>query len=212
MQHCSLNGGGSTRMKVILFGKESSTLVMMLAMSLGDDGEYSVKSFIQAATGRELGVSTVKHVYDNIWRGLVPSRVEMMAWFVITEKDKFVIGGYFTDELNRDGCWMGEDTVETIQGASLIDGLESAIQFMLEDMNLDYWNATLISSRKDIVTWAQNNDKTCWDSRFIRNKTKNLKREFKEVKLMYQQETDFILKDKWIELAKDGDERWVKWE
>ncbi|MED6217499.1 hypothetical protein PIB30_018309 [Stylosanthes scabra] len=37
-----------------------------------EDGKYSVKSFVLAAMGRELGVPRVKHVYDNIWRGLVP--------------------------------------------------------------------------------------------------------------------------------------------
>ncbi|MED6200441.1 hypothetical protein PIB30_085119 [Stylosanthes scabra] len=52
--------------------------------AFGDDRKYTVKSFVLTAIGRELGVPTLKHVYDNIWCGLVPPRIEMRVWFVLT--------------------------------------------------------------------------------------------------------------------------------
>ncbi|MED6161877.1 hypothetical protein PIB30_064885, partial [Stylosanthes scabra] len=47
------------------------------------DGQYSTKSFMAAATGLKLGPPTMNHVFDNVWCGLVPPRVEMLAWMVI---------------------------------------------------------------------------------------------------------------------------------
>nr|XP_025662912.1 uncharacterized protein LOC112758449 isoform X1 [Arachis hypogaea] len=58
------------------------------------DGKYNVKSFINVAEGKIYGEPTMKHVFDDLWRGLVPPRIEMLVWFVITDglstKDKLI--------------------------------------------------------------------------------------------------------------------------
>ncbi|RYR07607.1 hypothetical protein Ahy_B05g075001 [Arachis hypogaea] len=47
------------------------------------DGSFTIKSMINAVEGETLGFAESKHFFDNIWRGAVPPRVEMMAWFAI---------------------------------------------------------------------------------------------------------------------------------
>ncbi|MED6216971.1 hypothetical protein PIB30_013186 [Stylosanthes scabra] len=33
--------------------------------------------------GKYLGVPTLKHVFDEMWRRLVPPRIEMLTWFIL---------------------------------------------------------------------------------------------------------------------------------
>ncbi|MED6194239.1 hypothetical protein PIB30_026625 [Stylosanthes scabra] len=96
-----------------------------------------------------------------------------------------------------------------VQGAAHLVGLEGAIQFLLEELNLEYGNVTLVSTRRDIVDWIQGKDKVGWESRFIRNKAKNFQMSFNEVKLKYLNEKEFLAKDRWLEMAKMEEERWV---
>ncbi|MED6197578.1 hypothetical protein PIB30_057802 [Stylosanthes scabra] len=56
-----------------------------MVWAFSPNGEYSVKSFMQVASGTIHGESDLKHVFDDIWKGLVPPRIELLAWFAILE-------------------------------------------------------------------------------------------------------------------------------
>ncbi|MED6135851.1 hypothetical protein PIB30_050512 [Stylosanthes scabra] len=73
------------------------------------------------------------------------------------------------------------------QGEAYLLGLESAIQFLLEDVNVE-WECmciSLVSNPKDIVEWIRGSEETSWESRFLRNKTKE--KEFIKAKLQWEE-------------------------
>ncbi|MED6181678.1 hypothetical protein PIB30_021608 [Stylosanthes scabra] len=95
-------------------------------------------------------------------------------WQCIVHKareDVFVSGGYYTDEMGHIRCWMGEEVREANIGEAYLQGLENAVQFLLEDVNVDNESINLISNRLDIVDWLKGNKNTTWQNRFLRNKT-----------------------------------------
>ncbi|MED6176049.1 hypothetical protein PIB30_084206, partial [Stylosanthes scabra] len=69
----------------------------------------------------------------------------------MAEENRYVIGGYYTDENGIICCWMGEEIAGVSDGEAYLQGLESAIQFLIEDANVDNECITLISNRKDLV-------------------------------------------------------------
>ncbi|MED6145600.1 hypothetical protein PIB30_026716 [Stylosanthes scabra] len=89
---------------------------------------------------------------------------------------------------------MGEEVAGGDHGEALLFGFECAIQFIIEDMNLDYRTIVLISDRADIVDWFHSKEKASWELRFLRNKTKNLQQNFNEVKLIHKHTKEFIYK------------------
>ncbi|RYR26766.1 hypothetical protein Ahy_B02g061063 [Arachis hypogaea] len=58
------------------------------------DGRYNVKSFTNVAEEKIYGETTMKHIFYDLWRGLVRLRIEMLVWFIITDglntKDKLI--------------------------------------------------------------------------------------------------------------------------
>ncbi|MED6174253.1 hypothetical protein PIB30_067335 [Stylosanthes scabra] len=65
-----------------------------VAWSFSSDGRYSTKSFVTAVSGRVLGLSEEKQIYDGVWNDRVPPRFQLLSWFSINEglarKDKLV--------------------------------------------------------------------------------------------------------------------------
>ncbi|MED6180740.1 hypothetical protein PIB30_013118 [Stylosanthes scabra] len=223
------------------------------------------------------GEPTMKHIYDNIWRGLVSPRVEMLVWFALTgelntrdkllrrgvirqgeqacvmcnheeetwtqvkskepkannridircgqEKptwwncyysdcmaNKYTIGGYLEIGSGKIMCWMGEDIEKGHDGDLHLKGPENAIQFLLEEANLDNEDIKIVSIRRDIVDWINGKDDTCWDQRFLRNKTKNMSKIFVGVEVVHKEVKEFKVREQWEEHAKSKAGRWVYWE
>ncbi|MED6126036.1 hypothetical protein PIB30_074489 [Stylosanthes scabra] len=127
----------------------------------------------------------MKHVFDNIWRGLVLPRVEMLAWFALTggmnNRDVLLRKGVIRQ--GEEGCVLCDGATET--------ELRNALQFLLEDMNVDGECISLVSSRRDIMDWINDKEKTSWDSRFLRNKAMNKNQVFKGVEVIFRQEKEF---------------------
>ncbi|MED6167858.1 hypothetical protein PIB30_006829 [Stylosanthes scabra] len=98
-----------------------------------------------------------------------PNRVESKAcWWeccdYVAEENKYKIGGYYTNEDGAVTCWIGEEVLGGSQGEAYLIGLESAVQFMLEDMNVDSGNINLVSNQKDIVDWIHGKVEANWES------------------------------------------------
>ncbi|MED6171538.1 hypothetical protein PIB30_041601 [Stylosanthes scabra] len=55
-----------------------------IACTFSEDGQYSTKSFADAVTRLEYGNPAMKHIFDNVWCGVVPPMVEMLLWFFMT--------------------------------------------------------------------------------------------------------------------------------
>ncbi|MED6108556.1 hypothetical protein PIB30_025205 [Stylosanthes scabra] len=169
-----------------------------------------------AATGRMWGQPMMKHTFDSLWCGLVPPRIEMMAWFALTgglntrevllrrgvigqgeekcilcneemetwmvvkvkvpkvhdreearrvmqkpmwwnccyfgsNENKYIVGGYMSNERGNTTCWMGDEIRNVFVGEAHLYGLENALQFMLEEANMENEEITMASTRKDIV-------------------------------------------------------------
>ncbi|MED6180346.1 hypothetical protein PIB30_009414 [Stylosanthes scabra] len=45
----------------------------------------STRSFVEAAVLKRFGEPNIKHIYEEICKGLVPPRVELVVWFAIME-------------------------------------------------------------------------------------------------------------------------------
>ncbi|MED6171769.1 hypothetical protein PIB30_043827 [Stylosanthes scabra] len=120
--------------------------------------------------------------------------------------------GYFTDEVGAVKCWMGEEWKGETQDEVHVAELESAVQFLLEDMNMSIEDIVMVSNRKDVVDWLQGQVTTCWETRFLRNKLMNFKLQFPEVEVIYKQENEFVSRARWEVLAKEYRNRWIKWE
>ncbi|MED6160796.1 hypothetical protein PIB30_054629 [Stylosanthes scabra] len=114
---------------------------------------------------------------EREWR----NRVLQMRGRVRRREDdnSVVVGGYFTDEGGIVKCWMGEKIHGRPQGDAYVQGLELTAQFMLETLNIGNKEIVIISDRKDIVEWLHGKQNTEWESRFLRNKTFNLRQVFK---------------------------------
>ncbi|MED6199466.1 hypothetical protein PIB30_076186 [Stylosanthes scabra] len=97
------------------------------------------------------------------------------------EDDKYIIG----DEGGMVKCWMGEEVRGGTHGEAYLQDLESVIQFLLDDMNVESENINLVSNRKDIIDWIHGIEDTNWESRFLRNKTNNLMQVFNGVQLIF---------------------------
>ncbi|MED6185169.1 hypothetical protein PIB30_054469 [Stylosanthes scabra] len=169
----------------------------------------------------------MKHVFGNVRCGLIPPRIEMLAWFIISgglntkdillkrgvirqgeeacvlcgeeiestnhlvdewliaryrrrtkrnqvtirdevknphwwqcyhykeRENLFVVGGYYTDETGTIKVWMGEEIEGISQGDAYIQGLESVVQFLLEDLKERNENTIMVSCRKDIANWLK---------------------------------------------------------
>ncbi|MED6111423.1 hypothetical protein PIB30_052165 [Stylosanthes scabra] len=130
--------------------------------------------------------------------------------YCIVEEDKYIIGGYFTDEWGVVKCWMGEEWRGGSQGEAYLAGIKSAVQFLLEDMNMKIESIILVSNRKDIIDWVRGKETTCWDTRFLRNKSMNLKEMLLEVQLLFKNDKEFGAKSRWEELAKDSTSREIR--
>ncbi|MED6198287.1 hypothetical protein PIB30_064767 [Stylosanthes scabra] len=128
----------------------------------------------------------------------------------MAEENKYVIGGYYTDENGIISCWMGEEIAGISDEEAYLQGLESAIQFLIEDANVDNECITLISNKKDLVDWINGNENT-WDNRFLRNKACEKRQVFKGVEILYKQNNEFKATSQWEELAKSGENRRIKW-
>ncbi|MED6119373.1 hypothetical protein PIB30_011176 [Stylosanthes scabra] len=55
------------------------------AWTWSTNGQYSTRSFLDEVTGLKLGNPTMGHVFENIWCGLVPPRVELFTWMVMLD-------------------------------------------------------------------------------------------------------------------------------
>ncbi|MED6161711.1 hypothetical protein PIB30_063275 [Stylosanthes scabra] len=77
-----------------------------------------------AATGRQWGDPTFKHVFDNIWHCLVPPRVEMLVWFVL-------MGGLNTRDvlLRRSIIRQGDEVCVLCNGAAESDVVRGKIAY-----------------------------------------------------------------------------------
>ncbi|MED6107464.1 hypothetical protein PIB30_014315 [Stylosanthes scabra] len=156
------------------------------------------------ATGRKLGESTIKHFFDNIWRGLAPQGWK--CWLGLQsmeeETNRFAIGSYLMDAEEEIKAWMGEEAKGRSLGEASIEGLESVVQFLLEDLNGSFENVILVTNKMDIVSWINNGQETCWDNRFLRNKSIYKKHVFEDVQVIYRCDRDFKAKEHWESLAR----------
>ncbi|MED6217765.1 hypothetical protein PIB30_020736, partial [Stylosanthes scabra] len=126
------------------------------------------------------------------------------------DSNSFVIGEYLVDEEGLIKLWMGEEAECKMQGDAYLEGLENAVQFLLEDLNGSYENVVLVSNRKDIVTWINGGLDTCWDDRFLRNKAVNKRHVFHDFQLIYRNDRDFKAKEQWENLARIHEGRWIQ--
>ncbi|MED6165726.1 hypothetical protein PIB30_102321, partial [Stylosanthes scabra] len=76
-------------------------------------------------------------------------------------------GGYFTDECGAVKCWMGEKVSGKCHGEVYLQGLELAVQFLLEILNIENENMILVSNRKDIVEWLSGKEEAGWETRVV---------------------------------------------
>ncbi|MED6208172.1 hypothetical protein PIB30_042625 [Stylosanthes scabra] len=72
----------------------------------------------------------------------------------VADENKYIIGGYLTNDQGVTECWMGEEFFGSTMGEAYLAGIESAVQFLLEDMNMRIEDIALVSHRKDIVDWT----------------------------------------------------------
>ncbi|MED6144513.1 hypothetical protein PIB30_016360 [Stylosanthes scabra] len=61
------------------------------------------------------------------------------------------------------------------EGEAHLKGMECALQFMMEDMNLRGECLAFASNKIDIVEWIQGKKETGWESRFLRNRANKMK-------------------------------------
>ncbi|MED6217501.1 hypothetical protein PIB30_018311 [Stylosanthes scabra] len=72
-------------------------------------------------------------------------------------------------------------------------------------------NTILVSNRKDIVDWLYGNENTGWESRFLRNKKRNLMHAFNGVQVIFKQRNEFKHREQWEMLAIEGADKWIQW-
>ncbi|MED6186870.1 hypothetical protein PIB30_070793 [Stylosanthes scabra] len=166
--------------------------------NFGEDGIFSIRSFVMTATDKELGLPAVKHVFDNIWKGLVPPRTEIL-W------------GYFTNERGVIECWMGEVVTGSSYEEAYIKGLEVTIKFLIEEVNVCNDNIVLVSDRKHIVEWVNGKEETSWEMRFLKNRIRNMGKVFTGVHVLFKHGKEFKARATWEELAKHASDRWIHW-
>ncbi|MED6133027.1 hypothetical protein PIB30_024552 [Stylosanthes scabra] len=77
-----------------------------------------------------------------------------------SEENNYVVGGYFTDEAGSVKAWMGGTIEEVSQGEAYLQGLDSAIQFLLEELCIRDEGTILVANRRDIVDWINGNTDT----------------------------------------------------
>ncbi|MED6179740.1 hypothetical protein PIB30_003539 [Stylosanthes scabra] len=71
--------------KEVLPGEWQRCVKDQIAWTFSEDGQYTTKSFIDAVNKSEFGNLTMKHIFDNVWRRVVPPRVEMPLWFILSD-------------------------------------------------------------------------------------------------------------------------------
>ncbi|MED6107965.1 hypothetical protein PIB30_018993 [Stylosanthes scabra] len=115
------------------------------------------------------------------------------------------------DEGGAIKVWMGEEIEENNQGEACLKDIESALQFMLEDLSLRDENTMIFLERKDFVAWINGNHDVGWENRFLRNKVVNKKHIFEgfHVKLYTGKKHEAI--KYWEQLANLNTGRWITW-
>ncbi|MED6123618.1 hypothetical protein PIB30_050802 [Stylosanthes scabra] len=112
-----------------------------------------------ATTSRELGVPMVKHDFDNICEA-----AETVNHLFI--HCPFASKLWWLTLVWRNVTWVGFSSVKCwgSHGEAYLLGLESVVQFLLEDMNVysGNMNINLVSNQKDIVDWIQAKDR--WET------------------------------------------------
>ncbi|MED6169141.1 hypothetical protein PIB30_018668 [Stylosanthes scabra] len=86
------------------------------------------------------------------------------------EVSRYVVGGYFREERGAVKVWMGEEVEANNQGEAYLEGIESAVQFLLEDLSIRDENTVIYLDRKNFVAWINGGHECCWENRFLRNK------------------------------------------
>ncbi|MED6157660.1 hypothetical protein PIB30_025280 [Stylosanthes scabra] len=188
---------------------------------------------MEAATAMELGVPTMKHVFDNVWHGLVPPRVEMLTWFALTGglKTKDVLlrrniinhGDEWTIrkvEIRNRMATVSEETEEMNSKWVLcfcscyneIEDVHLVGSYVTREVNATNEEITVVVDRKDIALWLRGGEVTSWQNRFLRNKIANLADLFQECGVEFRQKRDFRVREQWDTRAKGRDQPWCHWE
>ncbi|MED6219977.1 hypothetical protein PIB30_040770 [Stylosanthes scabra] len=102
---------------------------------------------------------------------------------------KSYLGGSVAITRVRITCMWWEDN--SLDDAYL-QGLEIALQFLIEDLNDNYGSTRVISYRRDIVNWVNGCELTSWENKFLRNKVWSKRWLFDGVQLIYKQDSDYI--------------------
>ncbi|MED6184042.1 hypothetical protein PIB30_043546 [Stylosanthes scabra] len=72
------------------------------------------------------------------------------------------------------------------------------MQFMLEELNANEEDITVVIDRKDIVGWLKNIEDTNWQLRFLRNKVKNVANLFMHCSVVFKQNGIKMIELTWI--------------
>ncbi|MED6173026.1 hypothetical protein PIB30_055446 [Stylosanthes scabra] len=106
---------------------------------------------------------------------------------------------------------MGEEIAAASHGDAYIQGLKSAVQFLLEDLYDRNENTIIVSCQEDITEWINGSKETSWEGRFLRNKVWSKRRVFNDVQIVYKPESEFNAKEQWEDIAINRGDRWIHW-
>ncbi|MED6133755.1 hypothetical protein PIB30_031071 [Stylosanthes scabra] len=109
------------------------------------------------------------------------------------------------------GVGFGDYIDAGFVGEAALVGLEGALQFILEEVNLTFEEVMMICDNKEMIGWINGEKKTSWQRRFLRNRILNFTIDFGYFDFEFVFEKDYRVRKQWTEFAHNGREDWCRW-
>ncbi|MED6209139.1 hypothetical protein PIB30_051903 [Stylosanthes scabra] len=126
--------------------------------------------------------------------------------------DLHLAGGYLTLKGEIVVCNMSDNVQGTTTSEALVNAIGIVLQFITEDARINKEEISIVIDNKNIVDWLLGGETTCWELRFLRNKTQSMRDVVQNVDIKFSSSYEYKNKQQWVEKAITKVEKWVEWQ